>query len=180
MHRNGNPVRISIASLLAVLSWTGAPQHAFAQGAVRDLPDHYGPGVSITVSIAINPPEGVSFAIPEDAPPAGWSVSDISNGGTWDAEQQKVKWGPFFAPSIPALVTYDAMPPGDTRGEQCFAGTIFFEPPGEEEPVAGDPCIPVAVPTLSEWGMMVLLLLILVSGTLAIDRVRHRSANASR
>ena len=170
MHRNRSPVRISIASLLGVLAWTGMAQHAFAQGAVRDLPDHYGPGVTVTVSIAINPPDGASLAIPDDAPPVGWSVSDISNGGTWDAEQQKVKWGPFFAPSIPALVTYDAMPPGDTRGEQCFAGTIFFDSTGDE-PVAGDQCIPVAVPTLSQWGMMVLVLLILVSATLAIRRV---------
>ncbi len=153
-----------------LIAWAVAPRPVYAQGASRALPVHYGPGASLTVSIAIDPPPGTGIVILEDAPPAGWSASNISHGGTWDVQNEKVKWGPFWDPSIPATVTYDATPATQAIGQQCFAGTVSFDVTGNQ-PVAGDPCIAVAVPTLSQWGLVVMLLLLLAAGTLVLRRL---------
>ena len=113
--------------------------HTYAQGATRHLPIGYVGGVSHTVSIDLNTKGESTTAGIEDMPPTGWAVFNISNGGVWDASNDKVKWGPFFAPSIPAAVTYDVTPPSDENGERCFSGTISLD--GINEPVIGDDCL---------------------------------------
>jgi len=150
-------------------------QSVFAQGATRDLSGYAEPGVSFTVTIAIDPPAGTAVVGAEDAPPTGWSVSNISDGGTWDAEQEKVKWPLFLDPSIPEVVTYDVTPPDEIPGMYCFAGTVSFD--GSEDPIAGDECIPIRIPTVSEWGMVTMILLVAVAGTLVL--IRHRATRAS-
>jgi formylglycine-generating enzyme required for sulfatase activity len=121
---------------------------AWAAGATRDLPDEYVPGMPFTVTIAIQAPPGTAAMGLEDSPPPGWTgVTAISGGGSYDVVNCRVKWGPFFAPSIPDSVSYQITPPADAVGTQCFAGVISFD--GIQYAIGGDECIPHAQPGAS-------------------------------
>ncbi len=102
----------------------------------------YCPGVTKRVHIALNPPAGTSAVGVEDAPPAGWVVSSISDGGTFDFVNWKVKWGPLFPP-FPAEVTYEVTPT-DVAGVECFTGTISID--GVNESICGDQCVDACCP----------------------------------
>ena len=82
-----NPAKHRIGCMLWIIAglsvWVGAAQPACAHGATRDLTDYSDPGIMFTVSISIDPPPGTGVVGVEDAPPAGWPVSNISNGGIW-------------------------------------------------------------------------------------------------
>ncbi|MFQ5589839.1 MAG: hypothetical protein ACE5HE_01630 [Phycisphaerae bacterium] len=152
--------------LLASTVWNN--EIASAQGAVRDLSGYSTPGVSFTVSITLAPPAGTIAAALEDTPPAGWPVSSISDGGTWDAVQEKVKWGVFFAPSIPDRVTYDVTPPTTALGPSCFSGSASYD--GVQEAITGDACLSIGVPAVSRAGAVVMALLIIAAGVLLCSR----------
>ena len=111
--------------------------------AMRDLADGsmaYCPEVLKTVHITLNVPSGALTGGVEDAPPTGWNqISNISDGGTYDSENHKVKWGPFFAP-FPGKLSYDVLPPTEAVGVVCFAGAASFDG-GAGEPICGDECI---------------------------------------
>ena len=127
-----------IIPLVSVFALAMTPVSLLADGAARDLPDCYDPGNALTVSIAIQVPSGTSAVGLEDSPPTGWTVSNISNSGVFDALNNKVKWGPFFEP-FPEAVTYDATPPITETGTKCFAGTVSFD--GNDQSITGDDCI---------------------------------------
>ena len=161
-------MRIALIPLAVGLS---APMAA-GQSAVRDLPPTYGGGVSnFTVSITINPPQGVAAVGLEDRPPAGWPVSNISNSGALDVQSGKVKWGPYFG-SIPSNVSYQLAVPGSASGPACFVGAVSFD--GLDRPISGDQCVYGPVPAVSEWGVLVLGLSVLIAGTILL---RGRAAN---
>ncbi len=147
------------AIFIGVLSST-----AFGVGATRELPNSALPGATITVTISIDTPTGTSVVAAEDAPPAGWSVSNISNSGVYDQQTGKVKWGLFFAPSIPASLSYQVTT--TAQASPCFTGLISFD--GLGSPISGDSCT-VSIPAISTWGMVVLSILLLNLGT-AIQR----------
>jgi len=155
-----------------LLGWTSQAAPAYADGAARDLSGYTAPGVPFTVSILIDPPAGTIVCGLEESPPPDWEVSNISSGGTWDARTLKVKWGPFFSPSIPAMVTYDVGPPPGPAGRACFSGKVVFD--GLEQAVTGDECVGAEVPTLSGWGLAVSALILLVTGT--VNLIRRRPA----
>ena len=151
-----------IAVGLAVLVWIGTAASALADGATRDLPDAYGPGVLLSVSIEIVAPPDTGVMSLEDVPPSGWTdVSNISDGGTYDSGNQKVKW-PFFYDNFSRTVSYDVTPPGGAVGVQCFAGYVSID--GSWEPTVGDQCVPssVPIPTISDLGLMLLAAAVLV------------------
>jgi hypothetical protein len=149
-----------------VLAIGWAAPIAAGQSAVRELPPVYGGGVSgITVSIAINPPQGVAVVGLEDMPPTGWPVSNISNGGAFDVQSGKVKWGPYFG-TVPGSVSYELTVSGSASGPACFAGAVSFD--GLDQPVAGAACVYGPVPAASEWGLLALGLSILIGGTLLL------------
>jgi len=56
----------------------------------------------------------------EDALPLGWSVSNLSDGGTFDTVTSKVKWGLFFDDS-PRALTCSILPPTNATGTVTFA-----------------------------------------------------------
>ncbi|MBI4718417.1 MAG: hypothetical protein HY763_11470 [Planctomycetes bacterium] len=142
---------------------------ALAQNASRELPNGYvAGGPAIDVPIAINAPVGTTAVGVEDQPPTDWPVSNISDSGSFDTQTGKIKWGPFFAPSIPALVTYDVTPPAGTSGPQCFVGVASFD--GQDEPISGDTCMLSTIPAVSFWGVAAMVGLILTGGTLALRR----------
>ena len=168
MFSGGNRGHYAAASMLVLLALIASAQSVLAEGATRDLSNFSGPGAMFTVSIAIDAPIGADLAILEDAPPSGWTVSDISDGGSWDEGVGKVKWLFWTAP--PALVTDNVTPPADATGEHCFSGTVAFTD-SEPSAIGGDTC-GVIIPTLSEWGLLAMALLVLIAGTSAIrDRV---------
>lgn len=96
------------------------------------------PGHSQRVRIVLNVPAGTSAISLEDTPPAGWAVSDISNEGTFDATNGKVKWGPFFPP-FPAEVSYAVMPVSPDTAPSCFDGQISMD--GTDVAVCGEQCL---------------------------------------
>ena len=139
-------MRMGICALALGLA---APMAA-GQSAVRDLPPVFAAGdAGISVLITINPPQGVAAVGLEDKPPAGWPVSNISNGGALDVQSGKVKWGPYFG-SIPGSVSYQLAAPGSAHGPACFVGAVSFD--GLDGPITGDACIFGPVPAVSEWG----------------------------
>lgn len=156
------------AVLAGLVGWTGLTQSVWADGATRDLSGYTAPGTAFTVTITLVPPAGTHVAGVEEAPPASWVVSSISDSGTWDAGTEEVKWGPFFDPSIPGAVTYDVTPPGEVTGEHCFGGTVTFDTLNAS--IGGDDCLPLTIPTMSGWGAVALLLLLLTAGTLVLRR----------
>ena len=151
----------------ALLVSATSGQTAFAQTATRDLTAFSEPGVSFTVFLSLDTPPGTAVVAVEETPPTGWIVSDISDGGSWDAQAAKVKWGLFFDPSIPTGVTYTATPAGGV-GEFCFDGVASFD--GANQTIAGDTCLSVGVPTVSEWGLLTMALIMLATGSVALRR----------
>ena len=130
--------RIAYAAMVVVMTtpcvaWAGG-------GADRDLPDEYCPGQTLSVTITIDTPTGTLAVGIEDSPPTGWTdISSISDGGAYDSENHKVKWGPFFDPSFPASVSYEITPPEDASGAMCFSGTVSFD--GINQDILGDECV---------------------------------------
>ena len=152
-------------------------QIAAGQSAVRELPPTHGGGVSsISVSITINPPPnppGFAAVGLEDLPPAGWPVSNISNGGARDAQSGKIKWGPYFG-TVPGSVSYQLAVPGSASGPACFDGNVSFD--GLDRSITGDACVVGPVPAISEWGALVLGISLLIGGTLVLQRRASHSA----
>lgn len=101
----------------------------------RKLPETYSPGVALTVGLRATPPDGTQAYAVEDQPPAGWQVSQISDGGVFDAANQKVKFGPFTDAAGRAL-TYRLTPPEEANGRYVFAGSSSIN--GALYPIAGD------------------------------------------
>ncbi len=111
-------------------------------------------------------------------PPTNWTVSNISHSGTWDAQSEKVKWGPFFNPSIPSTVSYDVMPLG-VGSVRCFDGTISFD--AVDETIGGDLCVGGPIPAISQWGLVCMTLLLLTAAGVLLDRGRsHRGPSLLR
>ncbi len=97
------------------------------------------PGKSVTEEIALNPPASAFAVGVEDVPPTGWVITNITNNGNFDPTNGKVKWGPFFAPNIPAAVGYVATPPSNPLTTGCFTGTVSID--GINEATCGDGCV---------------------------------------
>ncbi len=157
-----------IAAGLAVLVWMGTAASALADGATRNLPEVYAPGVLLSVSIEVDAPPGTGVVGLEDVPPSGWTdVSNISDGGTYDSDNQKVKWPPFFD-NFSRTVSYDVTPPGAAVGVQCFTGYVSFD--GGQQSTAGDDCVPppATIPATSGLGLIVMGLLLLAAAALVL------------
>ena len=89
-------------------------------------PNCYDEGIPITVSINVTPEAGTQVYAVEDTPPAGWMVSNINEGGTWDDVNKKVKWGLFFDSTVRTLA-YDVVAPVDAAGCYSFSGIASFD-----------------------------------------------------
>lgn len=155
-----------IAAVLVVLASIGTATSALADGATRNLPEEYEPGVLLSVSIEIVAPPDSDVVGIEDVPPPGWTdVTNISDGGMYDSGNQKVKWPPFFD-NFSRTVSYDVTPPVTATGLECFSGYVSID--GTEQPTAGDDCIlaPNTVPATSALGLIVMALLLLAAGVL--------------
>ncbi len=93
--------------------------------AARTLPAGYMPGAPSPVSIAVTPNAGTLSHALEETPPAGWTISDISDGGSVDAVSGAIKW--LFFDGTARTLTYLATPPADAAGDYPFAGVASFD-----------------------------------------------------
>ncbi len=93
----------------------------------------YTPGQPVGATIVATPPAGAFVYAVVDAPPLGWEVARISDGGQFDGANGKVKWGPFFDDQ-PRVLHYEATPPGEASGGQSFRGLISVD--GTDTPIA--------------------------------------------
>lgn len=117
-------------------------------GATRTLPPCYTPGEPFAVEVDLVPAEDTLVVGLQDFPPKGWTVSDISHGGVWDATNGAVKW--FFpkdltGPVQPATLTYSVQPPATATGEARFTGEVNPNG-GASGPTQGETRIPACSP----------------------------------
>lgn len=117
---------------------TGAPADGFV---VRTLPAWYAPGSACWVRLAAEPAEGAKAYGIEDAPPAGWKVTEVSDEGVFDAINHKVKFGPFFDQRARRL-NYKAIPPTDATGPAEFRGLGSVD--GVDSVIGGDTLVNAA------------------------------------
>jgi uncharacterized delta-60 repeat protein len=116
--------RMSAATVVTLTAGTAESQ----------LPPVFVPGEPMTVRVSVSPAsDGQSYAV-EDQPPAGWTVTAITDGGEFDAVNNKVKWGPFLDRQ-PRILSYGATPPVGAGNLATFAGLASFD--GSGVPIAG-------------------------------------------
>ena len=94
--------------------------------AVSKLSATFSTNTPLMITVRIDPAAGVSAYVVEDQPPVGWTVSAVSVAGIFDANNRKVKWGPFFDDTARTL-TYQAAPPASASGIATFAGLVSFD-----------------------------------------------------
>ena len=94
--------------------------------AVSAMPTTYVQNTPFTVTITVMPAETVTSYLAEDQPPVGWTVSDLGSGGSFDANNRKVKWGPFFDNAAREL-SYQVTPPSAALGTVTFDGIASFD-----------------------------------------------------
>ena len=91
-----------------------------------DLPRLFRQGVAFAVTIMVTPGTNVAVYAVEDHPPEGWLVSQVSQGGFYDAWRQKVKWGPFFD-SASRTLSYQVTPSVGAGSVVSFYGGASFD-----------------------------------------------------
>jgi hypothetical protein len=101
----------------------------------------YSPGSALQIRISVSPDQTTFVYAVEDTPPSGWTVSAIDNGGSWDATNGTVKWGPFFDNQSRTL-GYKATPPAGTSCARVFSGVASFD--GTSVLIGGQRSIPAA------------------------------------
>ncbi len=86
------------------------------------MPALFTNSVPFTVAINVVPPTGTSFYGIQDQPPAGWPVTQISNGGSYSSG--KVQW--LLGDGLSRTVTYVVRPPAGAVGTNHFSGSANF------------------------------------------------------
>jgi len=114
---------------LACIVW-GLPDARGASTVVRTITNNSTP--SPDVSLAASPAATVSVYAVEETLPAGLTPANISNDGSWDSANRKVKWGPFFDHTARTL-TYEVTGPD---GAYALAGVGSFD--GSSATTTGD------------------------------------------
>ncbi|MBL9169749.1 MAG: hypothetical protein JNN07_18565 [Verrucomicrobiales bacterium] len=102
----------------------------------RSVPEVVSSASAFPVRLQVIPAAGVEVYAVEETPPSGWTVSAVSDQGTFDSATGRVKWGPFFDGDLRTL-SYQLLPPsgaGEITGR--FAGYGFID--GIEVQVGGD------------------------------------------
>lgn len=94
--------------------------------AVRQLPVTYLPDRTFTLTVIGTPAPQVQAWSVEDSVPAGWSVGPLSDGGQWDPQSRRLRWGPFFD-ATPRTLTAEITPSPAAVGTVAFSGTAAFD-----------------------------------------------------
>lgn len=91
--------------------------------ATRTLPVTYRPGRIVAVTVSLAPESGIGLQVLEEQPPASWTVSGISDGGSLQAG--KIRWGPF-TDGLPRVLSYRLTAPEGASGQVLFSGSAQF------------------------------------------------------
>ncbi len=94
--------------------------------AERQYPEAFVPGDPLGLSIRVSPGRQTAAYAVEEAVPAGWIVSAISDDGLWDSAHGKVKWGPFLDGNA-RLLSYTIASPRLGAGAVTFSGLASFD-----------------------------------------------------
>ncbi len=113
------------------------------KGCWRFLPPKLAVGAPATVTVILNPGTSDACHAVEEIPPAGWTVTNISHAGVYDAASGRVRWG-LFTDQTSRTLSYDVTPTGALAP---FAGVASFD--GTNAPIAGA-FEPMIVPAIAE------------------------------
>ncbi len=95
---------------------------------IRRWPADYLPGVRSVVTLTARPAADVQVYAVEEWVPAGWTVTSVSHGGEFDAQNRRIKWGPFLdEPAFVRELTFEATPPADAVGDASFHARAWFD-----------------------------------------------------
>jgi hypothetical protein len=111
----------------------------------RELPAGYIPGIPFVVRIQVNVPDSTQAWGLEDAPPLGWTVTAVSDGGIFDTNSGKVKFGHFLGGRVGTL-SYTVRPPLGALGTVEFNGAVSLD--GRDYSIGGQRTI---APAASEY-----------------------------
>jgi len=92
----------------------------------RLLPAEYRPGRKLRVGILVQPGRGTTSYVVAERPPTGWTVSEISDGGTYDSATRTVNFGPIAGDRV-KLLSYSVTPPDGAKGIQTFLGQLVAD-----------------------------------------------------
>jgi hypothetical protein len=96
------------------------------------------PGGSIEVQLTVRPPAGsTSFAIEENVP-AGWRVTNISDGGIFLPDRGQIRWG-IFLDNQPRDLRFTLTAPDGVTSVGNLSGEISFD--GLIQEIAGAECL---------------------------------------
>lgn len=102
-------------------------------GADRSVSGDFRAGVAARVQITTTPASGTSSYAIEEKPPRGWTLSNISHDGTFDAGTGAIRWG-VFIDGMPRTLTYSVTPPAGVASVGTFAGQFSFD--GQQEQIS--------------------------------------------
>ncbi|XOV69977.1 MAG: SUMF1/EgtB/PvdO family nonheme iron enzyme [Verrucomicrobiota bacterium] len=95
---------------------------------------------AVEVSLSVQPAnDTVAYAV-EEFLPSGFSATSLSDGGSLDTVNNKIKWGPFFDNDSRTL-TYALIAPEGFSGTVVFSGFASFD--GLDVSIAGDRSIEI-------------------------------------
>jgi len=98
---------------------------ARASTVVRSLPATFTPGTAFSVTNTVSPDASVMVYAVQDTVPAGWTVANLSDDGSFSAVTGTVEWGPFFD-SMPRTLNYQVIPPVNASAAATFSGLGVF------------------------------------------------------
>jgi len=108
----------------------------------RQLPTAYAPGRKSLIRIQAAISSNLATYQVEDQPPVNWTVTNVNEGGTYDAISKKVKFGPFLD-KAPRTLTYEITPPAGETGTKTFTGVASVD--GVSLPVLGNAMVQAPV-----------------------------------
>jgi hypothetical protein len=77
------------------------------------------------IEIAVKPQGARAYAV-EESVPAGAQITEISNGGEFDPQNSRIKWGPFIE-NQPQILSYRIESGAVGSREFVFSGTASFD-----------------------------------------------------
>jgi len=93
-------------------------------------------GLGYVVTIEVLPKPGVDAYTAEEHPPAGWTVSQVSENGNFDVASGIIRWGIFLDDGVRKL-SYQVAPPDERQGKYpVFEGAASFD--GIDVPIHSD------------------------------------------
>jgi hypothetical protein len=125
------------------LCWVPSPSKPALAGAEagrgegkadREAAGHCVAGAATAVEVTIEPPAGTQAWAAEETVPPGWAVSDLAEGGEFDAASRCLRWGLFLGDAARTL-RYRLTPPEGVASLALLAGRVSFD--GSDRPIAG-------------------------------------------